>query len=148
MAFLMCAKVHELTPMFADCLASYPHIQVERFEQVILRYNMLPPFLWTRPSCIHSFLIACLSSSAAHFLFLCKRLQKYSVLPRMKCRVHQADQKSFYLEVSFCRHFIILRVYCDRSIVHPASPWWLVIFICDVFGDTKRQLSTVVSWFG
>ncbi len=33
------------TPIFADCFASYPHIQVERCEKVILRYNMLPPFL-------------------------------------------------------------------------------------------------------
>ncbi len=119
--FLCTQKRTRWSPIYAGCLASYPHIQVERCEKVILRYNMLPPFLWTCPSCIHSFLIACFPSCASkcstllvyvHTTYKKICAKKKSVLPRMKRRVHQPDQKSFYLEVSFGRHFVILLMSC------------------------------------
>ncbi len=52
-AFFYVCKSAWAEPHFCWLPGFLPHIQVERCERVILRYNMLPPFLWACPYCIY-----------------------------------------------------------------------------------------------
>jgi hypothetical protein len=125
-AFFMYAKAQELNPIFPIAWLPTPTFKSnaasERFygitcSSIPLGVSFLYPLI---SDCMLDFVCEHVQYTSC---FCAHNLKQNSVLPRirMKRRVYQADQKSFYLEVSFCRHFVILLAYCDRSLVHFAS---------------------------